>query len=68
MNVVYALLSSEVDGLVNRAEVREGLDRSLAEIPDRFHPDRETWGMSEEARAGLAAAEALAGPPRGVAG
>lgn len=60
---MYALLASDADAWVNHAEVRDELDQALASIPDRFQPDRETWGANKEARAALAAAEAMAGGP-----
>lgn len=63
LNVIYTLLASDADGLVDRGKVREELDRALRQVPEMITgPDRDTWGTSEDAIAGLAAAEAVFGP------
>lgn len=60
VNVVYAIIATQVDGLVDRFKVLTELNRVLAQIPDKlFGPDPEKWGTTPEAQAGMAAAEAL---------
>lgn len=60
LNVTYALMASDVDGLVNRTEVRDKLDALLEETVAMGAP--ETWGMSDRAQASLRAAEGMFGP------
>lgn len=54
---MYALLVEDVDGLVDRASVREELDRGLQGMPAVLQePDRETWGLLPEDIAAMHAA------------
>lgn len=54
----------DVDGLVDRNDVRERMEEALRNVPVYLRgPDPETWGTSEQEIANLAAAEAMAGGP-----
>lgn len=55
LNVVYALLIDEPDGLVNREEVRTKVDTEF----EKLQPDRKTWGTGKRAAEGQRALMAM---------
>lgn len=59
-DVVEAVLVDLPDGMVDRFQWMEKLDESLHSPP---WVDRETWGASPSAEAGMRAMMELAGPP-----
>lgn len=59
LNILYAAVVDDVDGMVDRYEVRKKLDEALAKAQAKLDP--EEWGTSEEARSDMQRMMSLAG-------
>lgn len=68
LNAVYALLVDMPNGMIDRSEVMDGVDKLLAtpvgNMPNQ--PSREEWGTSKEAQEGQKSLMAFAGGPAPV--
>lgn len=51
LNVIYALVVDEPNGLINREEVRAAIELGI----EKATPDREHWGTTKRAQEGQAA-------------
>ena len=59
LNILYASIIDDVDGMVDRYDVRKKLDQQLAKAQARLNP--EEWGTSKDAQKGMARMMQLGG-------
>lgn len=67
LNVVYAMLVDNIDGLVDRGKAMTDLDAELVEPlgTDPLAPNPDEWGTGPRARRRASAMMDLTGPPPG---